>query len=57
MRSPSDSRAFFLVLPRRSPARPGVTEFSRWLQQQAKAEEIDTVLKDPVREERGTRRR
>jgi LysR family transcriptional regulator, glycine cleavage system transcriptional activator len=54
MRSPSDSRAFFMVLPRGSPARPGVAEFSSWLQQQARAEETDTVLEDPLREERGT---
>jgi DNA-binding transcriptional LysR family regulator len=52
MRSPSDSRAFFMILPRGSLARPGVAEFSGWLQQQAHAEETDTVLKDPVREER-----
>jgi len=57
MRSPSDSRAFFMVLPRGSPARPGVAEFSSWLQQQARAEGTDTVLEDPVREERGAHRR
>ena len=57
MRSPSDSRAFFLVLPRGSRARPGVAEFSSWLQQQAKAEETDTVLEDPAREQPGTHRR
>ncbi len=57
MRSPSDSRAFFLVLPRGSRARPGVAEFSSWLQLQAKAEETDAVLEDPAREERGTHRR
>src|ERR1700704_743422 len=49
MRSPSDSRAFFMVLPRGSAARPGVAKFSSGLQQQAKAEEADSVLKDPVR--------
>ena len=54
MRSPSDSRAFFMVLPRGARARPGVAEFSSWLQQQARAEESDTVLRDPVREERST---
>ena len=57
MRSPSDSRAFFLVLPRGSRARPGVAEFSSWLQLQAQAEETDAVLEDPAREERGTHRR
>jgi DNA-binding transcriptional LysR family regulator len=54
MRSPSDSRAYFMVLPRGSLARPGVAEFSSWLQQQAQAEEADSVLKDSVREERDT---
>ena len=54
MRSPSDSRAFFMVLPRGAPGRPGVAEFSSWLQQQAQAEETDTVLRDPAREERST---
>jgi len=43
-----------MVLPREAPARPGVAEFSSWLQQQARAEETDTVLRDPVREERST---
>ena len=57
MRSPSDSRAFFMVLPRGSPARPGVAEFSSWLQQQAQAEETDPLLEDPVREDPGTRGR
>jgi len=57
MCSPSDSRAFFLVRPRGSSARPGVAEFSSWLQQEAKAEENGTVLEDPVREERRAHRR
>jgi DNA-binding transcriptional LysR family regulator len=52
MRSPSDSRAFFMILPRGSLARPGVAEFSSWLQQQAQAEESDTALGDTVRETR-----
>src|SRR6059036_183290 len=47
MRSPSDSRAFFMILPHGSPARPGVAEFSSWLQQQARAEETDPLLEDP----------
>jgi hypothetical protein len=43
-----------MVLPRGSAARPGVAEFSGWLQQQAQAEETGTVLEEPSREERGT---
>jgi DNA-binding transcriptional LysR family regulator len=57
MRSPSDSRAYFMVLPGGSHARPGVAEFSSWLQQQAQAEEADTVPGDPVREARRGRGR
>jgi len=57
MCSPSDSRAYFMVLPRGSLARPGVAEFSSWLQQQAQAEEADTAPGDPVREARRGRGR
>jgi DNA-binding transcriptional LysR family regulator len=53
MRSPSDSRAYFIVLPRGSLARPEVAEFSRWLQQQAQTQEAGTAPGDPVREGRG----
>jgi DNA-binding transcriptional LysR family regulator len=37
MCSPADSRAYFIVLSPRSAARTEVAEFSRWLQQQARA--------------------
>ena len=57
MRSPSDSRAYFIVLPRGSLARPGVAEFSRWLQQQAQTQEAGTAPGDPVREARGAHAR
>ena len=56
MRSPADSRAYFMVLPRGSPARPGVAEFSSWLQQQAQAEDAEIALGDPVRETRAARK-
>ncbi|HYT15335.1 MAG TPA: LysR substrate-binding domain-containing protein, partial [Burkholderiales bacterium] len=52
MCSPADSRAFFIVLPPRSAARPEVAEFSRWLQEQARAEDADTLSVDPARETR-----
>jgi len=41
MCTPADSRAYFLVPSPRSAARPEVTEFSRWLQQQANADEAE----------------
>jgi DNA-binding transcriptional LysR family regulator len=43
MCSPADSRAYFIVLPRRSVTRPEVAQFSGWLQQQAQAEDSDTA--------------
>ena len=48
----ADSRAFFIVLPPRSAARPEVAEFSRWLQEQARAEDADALSADPARETR-----
>jgi DNA-binding transcriptional LysR family regulator len=50
MRSPADSRAYFVVLPRGSSARPEVAKLSGWLQQQAQAEEPDST--EPAREAR-----
>jgi DNA-binding transcriptional LysR family regulator len=41
MCTPADSRAYFLVPSPRAAARPEVTEFSRWLQQQASADEAE----------------
>jgi hypothetical protein len=41
MSSPADSRAYFIVLARGA-VRPEVAEFSRWLLQQARAEDADT---------------
>jgi DNA-binding transcriptional LysR family regulator len=41
MRSPNDSRAYFMVVPPRSAARPEVAEFASWLQQQAQADDAD----------------
>jgi len=52
MCSPADSRAFFIVLPPRSAARPEVAEFSRWLQEQARAEDAEALSADPARETR-----
>jgi DNA-binding transcriptional LysR family regulator len=52
MCSPADSRAFFIVLPPRSAARPEVAEFSSWLQEQARADDADTLSADPARETR-----
>ena len=49
MWSPADSRAFYIVLPRRSVVRPEVAEFSRWLQQQAQAEDADIPPADEAR--------
>ncbi|HTF15843.1 MAG TPA: transcriptional regulator GcvA [Burkholderiales bacterium] len=43
MRSPNDSRAYFMVVPPRSAARPEVAEFSSWLQQQAQADDADAA--------------
>ena len=43
MCTPSDSRAYFLVPSPRSAARAEVTKFSRWLQQQALAEDEDDL--------------
>ena len=37
MSSPADSRAYFIVVPQGSGARPGISEFSRWLQREAQA--------------------
>ena len=54
MWSPADSRAFYIVLPPRSVARPEVVEFSRWLQQQAQAEDTELHPEEP---EPGTRAR
>ena len=54
MWSPADSRAFYIVLPPRSVARPEVVEFSRWLQQQAQAEDAELHPEEP---EPGTRAR
>ena len=49
MRSPLDSRAYFIVLPPRSVARSEVAKFSLWLQQQAQAEDSDTAPLDETR--------
>jgi LysR family transcriptional regulator, glycine cleavage system transcriptional activator len=46
MCTPADSRAYFLVPSQRSAARPEVAEFSRWLQQQAQADDAASEL-DP----------
>ena len=55
MRSPADSRAYFIVLPREAGTRPEVAKFSRWLQQQAQAEDGDAKPADSVRETRAGR--
>lgn len=44
MCSPADSRAFFLVPSPRSSARTEVAEFSKWLQQQAQADDAASEL-------------
>jgi DNA-binding transcriptional LysR family regulator len=49
MCSPADSRAYHVVLPRGPATRPEVAEFSRWLQQQAQAEDPDEVFAVPAR--------
>jgi len=46
MCTPADSRAYFLVPSSRSAARAEVTKFSRWLQQQAQADDAAGEL-DP----------
>jgi len=56
MRSPADSRAYFMVHSRGADTRPEAAKFSRWLQQQAQAEDVDAEPADPVRETRAGRR-
>jgi hypothetical protein len=56
MRSPADSRAYFVVLPRGAGSRPEAAKFSLWLQQQAKDEDADAASAVPVREKRTGRR-
>jgi DNA-binding transcriptional LysR family regulator len=56
MRSPADSRAYFIVPSARSAARPEVVQFSRWLHEQAQAEGSDfapTALARAARSARG----
>ena len=50
MCSPTDSRAYFMVVPPRSASRPEVAEFSRWLQEQAQADDADAAPAQPKRE-------
>lgn len=42
MRSPADSRAYFIVFPRGAGTRPEAAEFSRWLLEVARAEDADS---------------
>jgi DNA-binding transcriptional LysR family regulator len=42
MRSPADSRAYFIVFPRGAGTRPEAAEFSRWLVEVARAEDADS---------------
>jgi len=55
MRSPADSRAYFVVLPRGAGSRPEAAKFSQWLQQQAKAEDADAGPAHTARETRSGR--
>jgi DNA-binding transcriptional LysR family regulator len=55
MRSPADSRAYFIVLPRGAGTRPEAAEFSRWLLQIARAGDADSGLEAPARAKRAGR--
>ena len=55
MRSPADSRAYFIVFPRRAGARPEAAEFSRWLLQVARAEDADSGQEERARAKRSGR--
>ena len=55
MSSPADSRAYFIVLPRAAGTRPEAVKLSRWLQQQAQAEDLDAEPAESVRGKQGGR--
>lgn len=57
MRSPADSRAYFIVLPRGAGTRPEAAEFSRWLLEVARAEDADSGQEEPARATRSGRGR
>lgn len=57
MRSPADSRAYFIVFPRGAGNRPEAAEFSRWLLEVARAEEADSRQEGPARATRSGRGR
>lgn len=57
MRSPADSRAYFIVFPRGAGTRPEAAEFSRWLLEVARAEEADSGQEGPARAARSGRGR
>ena len=52
MRSPADSRAYHVVLPQGPKTRSEAAEFSRWLQEQAQAEDSQTLTEVPARKQR-----
>jgi DNA-binding transcriptional LysR family regulator len=55
MRSPADSRAYFIVLPRGAGTKHEATEFSRWLLRLAQADDADSGQGEPARVRRAGR--